>query len=45
VRAARPHLPCLFMSGYARPILDFYDMTGPGVDILEKPFTETSLLT
>ena len=45
VRAARPHLPCLFMSGYARPILDFYDMTGPGAGILEKPFTETSLLT
>ena len=45
VRAARPHLPCLFMSGYARPILDSHGVTGPGAGILEKPFTETSLLT
>ena len=45
VRAIHPRLPCLFMSGYAGPILDLHAAGAPGVDILEKPFTETGLLT
>ena len=45
VRAIHPHLPCLFMSGYAGPILDSHAAGAPGADILEKPFTETGLLT
>jgi len=44
VRAIHPHVPSLFMSGYARPILDSQGVAGPGVDILEKPFTEATLL-
>ena len=45
VRAIHPHLPCLFMSGYAGPILDSHAAGAPAADILEKPFTETGLLT
>ena len=44
VREARPGLPVLFMSGYARPILDVQGAVEPDVDLLEKPFTEASLL-
>lgn len=44
VREARPGLPVLFMSGYARPILDVQGAVEPGVDLLEKPFTEAILL-
>ncbi len=45
VRALRPGLPVLFMSGYAQPVLDTQGALDPGVDLLEKPFTETTLLT
>ena len=48
VRAIHPHLPCLFMSGYAGPILDSHPagaVGAVGAGILEKPFTETGLLT
>jgi PAS domain S-box-containing protein len=44
VRQARPGLPVLFMSGYARPILDVQGAVEPDVDLLEKPFTEATLL-
>jgi len=44
VREAQPGLPVLFMSGYARPILDVQGAVEPDVDLLEKPFTEASLL-
>jgi DNA-binding response OmpR family regulator len=45
VRAVRPGLPALYMSGYAQPILDSHGMEELSIDILEKPFTEAALLT
>ncbi len=45
VRALRPGLPVLYMSGYAQPILDTHGALDPDVDLLEKPFSETALLT
>jgi len=44
VRAVRPGLPALYMSGYAQPILDSHGMETLSIDILEKPFTEAALL-
>ncbi len=44
VRAVRPDLPALYMSGYAQPILDSHGMAALSIDILEKPFTEATLL-
>ena len=44
VRAVRPGLPVLFMSGYAQPILDGQGALDPGVDLLEKPFSEVVML-
>jgi len=44
VRTARPGLPALFMSGYARPILDVQGAVDAGIELLAKPFTEASLL-
>ena len=44
VRAVRPDLPALYMSGYAQPILDSHGMEALSIDILEKPFTEADLL-
>ncbi len=41
----RPGVPALFISGYAQPILDTHGIPAPSYDILEKPFTETALLT
>ncbi len=45
VRALRPGIPVLFMSGYAQPVLASNGTTDPGVTLLEKPFTEVGLLT
>jgi PAS domain S-box-containing protein len=45
VRAIRPALPVLYMSGYAQPILDTHGALASQIDLLEKPFTETTLLT
>jgi nitrogen-specific signal transduction histidine kinase len=42
IRAIRPGLPALFISGYAQQVLDFHGM--PSADILQKPFTEAALL-
>ncbi|MDT4909983.1 MAG: hypothetical protein QOI69_3224 [Pseudonocardiales bacterium] len=42
---ARPTLPVLFMSGYADGLFTPGKVTAPGVDLLEKPFTQVSLLT
>jgi len=39
VRAVRPGLPVLFMSGYAQPVLDSQGALDP-----EKPFSEATLL-
>jgi signal transduction histidine kinase/ActR/RegA family two-component response regulator len=44
VRASRPALPVLYMSGYAQPILDTHGAFASQIDLLEKPFTEATLL-
>ncbi|MGO9781632.1 MAG: ATP-binding protein [Streptosporangiaceae bacterium] len=44
VRAVRPGLPALYMSGYAQPILDSNGLEALSIDILEKPFTQAALL-
>ena len=44
VRALRPGLPALFISGYAQQVLDFHGMPAADHDILQKPFTEAALL-
>jgi PAS domain S-box-containing protein len=44
VRAIRPDLPALFISGYAEQVLDFHGIPAPSHDILQKPFTEAALL-
>lgn len=45
VHRHRPGLPVVYMSGYAQPILDTHGATDPQMNILEKRFTETTLLT
>jgi PAS domain S-box-containing protein len=45
VRQHRPGMPVLYMSGYAQPILASHGADGPEMNILEKPFTEATLLT
>ncbi|MET1071563.1 MAG: ATP-binding protein, partial [Umezawaea sp.] len=45
VRALRPALPVLYMSGYAQPVLDTHGAFASQIDLLEKPFTEATLLT
>ncbi|MGZ4806692.1 MAG: PAS domain S-box protein [Ilumatobacteraceae bacterium] len=44
VRAVRRDIRVLFMSGYARPVLASQGTVDVGVSLLEKPFTEASLL-
>jgi CheY-like chemotaxis protein len=44
IRAVRPGLPALFISGYAQQVLDFHGMPSADRDILQKPFTEAALL-
>jgi hypothetical protein len=43
-RRHRPGLRVLYMSGYAQPILASHGTLDTGVVLLEKPFTERSLL-
>jgi CheY-like chemotaxis protein len=45
VRAIRPALPVLYMSGYAQPVLDTHGAFASQIDLLEKPFSEATLLT
>jgi hypothetical protein len=45
VRALRPGVPVLYMSGYAQPILDTQGALDPLTDLLEKPFSEATLLS
>jgi PAS domain S-box-containing protein len=45
VRALRPGLPALYVTGYAQQVLDFHGIAAPDVDIVQKPFTEAVLLT
>ncbi|MFI1996637.1 ATP-binding protein [Actinoplanes sp. NPDC020271] len=44
IRAVHPHLPVLYMSGYARPVLAETGRLPDGVAIIEKPFTSQELL-
>ncbi len=44
VLAMRPDLPVLYMSGYAQPFLGTRGALDPPIDILEKPFTEATLV-
>jgi two-component system cell cycle response regulator CpdR len=45
IRMHRPSLPVLYMSGYAQPVLDTHRAVSSDMDILEKPFTQATLLT
>jgi two-component system cell cycle sensor histidine kinase/response regulator CckA len=45
VRGLRPGVPVLYMSGYAQPILDTQGALDPLTDLLEKPFSEATLLS
>jgi FixJ family two-component response regulator len=44
VAKIRPDLPVLFMSGYADGLLAPARVLEPGVELLEKPFTQATLL-
>ena len=44
IKAKRPGLRVLYMSGYAQPTLGASGTLEPGVVLLEKPFTEPALL-
>ncbi len=45
IRASRPALPVLYMSGYAQPVLDTHGAFASQIDLLEKPFSEATMLT
>ncbi len=45
VRAVRPGLPVLYMSGYAQTVLDTQGALDPGINLVEKPFSENDLLS
>jgi CheY-like chemotaxis protein len=44
IRALRPSVKVLFMSGYTHGVLDTQGVVAAGVNLIEKPFTEKSLL-
>jgi len=44
IRAFRPDVKVLFMSGYTQGLLDTQGVAEAGVNLIEKPFTEASLL-
>ncbi len=44
VRALQPSVRVLFMSGYTQGLLGAQGVLEPGVHLVEKPFSETSLL-
>jgi signal transduction histidine kinase len=45
MRAIKPGIEVLFMSGYARPVLASQGRLDPGVALVEKPFSEAELLS
>jgi CheY-like chemotaxis protein len=45
VRALRPGLPVLFMSGYERQSIAGEGWPDPGTEIISKPFSRAALLT
>jgi PAS domain S-box-containing protein len=44
IRAIKPEIQVLFMSGYAQPVLASQGRLDPGVRLIEKPFTEATLV-
>jgi two-component system, cell cycle sensor histidine kinase and response regulator CckA len=44
IRAIKPDIEVLFMSGYARRVLTAQGMLDPNVALVEKPFTEAELM-
>jgi CheY-like chemotaxis protein len=44
IRAIRPDIEVLFMSGYARRVLTSQGMLDPDVALVKKPFTEVDLM-
>jgi CheY-like chemotaxis protein len=44
IKAIKPEIEVLYMSGYARPVLASQGRLEPGVALVEKPFSETDLL-
>jgi YesN/AraC family two-component response regulator len=44
IRTIHPSVQVLFMSGYAEGILSDHGLLGASINLLEKPFTEKSLL-
>ena len=44
MRAIKPGIEVLFMSGYARPVLASQGRLDPNVALVEKPFSEAELL-
>ena len=44
IRALQPGVKVLFMSGYARGVLDFQGVVEAGVNLIQKPFSEAELL-
>jgi PAS domain S-box-containing protein len=44
VRQLRPDIQVLFMSGYTKGLLGTQGVVEPGVDLIEKPFSEPALM-
>jgi two-component system cell cycle sensor histidine kinase/response regulator CckA len=44
MKASRPDMPALFMSGYTPDVIDNHGELNPGLAFLQKPFTPESLL-
>ena len=44
IRALRPGVKVLFMSGYAQGVLDSQGVVEVGVNLIQKPFSEAQLL-
>jgi PAS domain S-box-containing protein len=45
LRAGRPRLPVLFISGYARDMLSAAELADPGAAFLQKPFSPQELVS
>jgi hypothetical protein len=45
IRDSRPGLCVLYMSGYALQLLSSRGILAPGIELIEKPFSEAALLT
>lgn len=44
IRAVRPNLPVLYMSGYAQPLLHAQGVLDADVDLMEKPYSASTML-